>query len=78
METKNFEDHSALVLVMLSHGQRNDTLAAKDGEYKLDDDVIFPLVRNRTLQNKPKILFVQACKGAREIGGFKTDSAQVI
>lgn len=78
VEMKNFEDHSALVLVMLSHGQRNDTLAAKDGEYKLDDDVIFPLVRNRTLQNKPKILFVQACKGAREIGGFKTDSAQVI
>ncbi|KAH8297333.1 hypothetical protein KR044_010415 [Drosophila immigrans] len=76
VEQKNFSDHSALVLVLLSHGQRNDTLAARDGDYRIDDDVIFPIVRNRTLQNKPKILFVQACKGSREIGAFKTDSAQ--
>jgi len=77
VEQKNFSDRSALVLVMLSHGQRYDTLAARDGDYKLDDDIIFPIVRNRTLQDKPKILFVQACKGSREIGAFKTDSAQV-
>ncbi|KAL7735851.1 hypothetical protein ACLKA6_017849 [Drosophila palustris] len=76
LEQKNFSDRSALVLVMLSHGHRYDTLAARDGDYKLDDDIIFPIVRNRTLQNKPKILFVQACKGSREIGSFKTDSAQ--
>ncbi|XP_034477855.1 mucin-3A [Drosophila innubila] len=76
LEQKNFSDRSALVLVMLSHGQRYDTLAARDGDYKLDDDIIFPIVRNRTLQDKPKILFVQACKGSREIGAFKTDSAQ--
>lgn len=77
VEQKNFSDRSALVVVVLSHGQRYDTLAARDGDYKLDDDVIFPIVRNRTLQNKPKILFVQACKGSREIGSFKTDSVQV-
>ncbi|XP_034102934.1 mucin-5AC [Drosophila albomicans] len=76
LEQKNFSERSALVLVLLSHGQRNDTLAARDGDYRIDDDVIFPIVRNRTLQNKPKILFVQACKGSREIGTFKTDSAQ--
>ncbi|KAM8711159.1 hypothetical protein ACLKA7_000314 [Drosophila subpalustris] len=76
LEQKNFSDRSALVLVMLSHGHRYDTLAARDGDYKLDDDIIFPIVRNRTLQNKPKILFVQACKGSREIGSFKTDSTQ--
>ncbi|KAH8418569.1 hypothetical protein KR222_002215 [Zaprionus bogoriensis] len=76
LELRNFDDRSALVVVIMTHGQRNDTLAAKDGEYKLDDHVIFPIVRNRSLQNKPKILFVQACKGAREIGGFNTDSVQ--
>jgi len=77
VEQKDFSDRSALVLVMLSHGNRNDFIAARDGDYRLDDDVIFPIVRNRSLQNKPKILFVQACKGSREIGSLKTDSAQV-
>ncbi|EDV98066.1 caspase-9 [Drosophila grimshawi] len=76
LEQKNYDDRSALVLVILSHGNRNDVIAAKDGEYNLNDDIIFPLLRNRTLQDKPKILFVQACKGAQETGRFKTDAIQ--
>uniref|UniRef100_A0A6P4E6J7 Caspase-1-like n=1 Tax=Drosophila rhopaloa TaxID=1041015 RepID=A0A6P4E6J7_DRORH len=64
LEAKDFEDRSALVLVVLSHGSRNDRLAAKDYDYSLDDDVLFPILRNRTLKDKPKLLFVQACKGA--------------
>ncbi|KAH8267360.1 hypothetical protein KR026_000210 [Drosophila bipectinata] len=76
LETKDFADKSALVLVMLSHGTRHDRLAAKDDDYSLDDDVLFPILRNRTLKDKPKLLFVQACKGANELGGFMTDSAQ--
>ncbi|XP_034651229.1 caspase-1 [Drosophila subobscura] len=76
LETKDFEDKSALVLVFLSHGTRHDRLAAKDLDYSLDDDVLFPILRNRTLKDKPKMLFVQACKGANEPGGFMTDSAQ--
>ncbi|EDW36415.1 GL17786 [Drosophila persimilis] len=76
LETKDFEDKSALVLVFLSHGTRHDRLAAKDLDYSLDDVVLFPILRNRTLKDKPKMLFVQACKGANEPGGFMTDSAQ--
>lgn len=76
LETKDFADKSALVLVMLSHGTRHDRLAAKDDDYSLDDDVLFPILRNRTLKDKPKLLFVQACKGANELGGFMTDSSQ--
>ncbi|EDW89810.1 cell death protein 3 isoform X1 [Drosophila yakuba] len=76
LETKDFEDKSALVLVMLSHGTRHDRLAAKDDDYSLDYDVVFPILRNRTLKDKPKLLFVQACKGANELGGFMTDAAQ--
>ncbi|XP_022229073.2 mucin-5AC [Drosophila obscura] len=76
LETKDFEDKSALVLVFLSHGTRHDRLAARDLDYSLDDDVLFPILRNRTLKDKPKMLFVQACKGANELGGFMTDSAQ--
>jgi len=76
VETKDFEDKSALVLVMLSHGTRHDRIAAKDNDYSLDYDVLFPILRNRTLRDKPKLLFVQACKGANELGGFMTDAAQ--
>ncbi|XP_064536598.1 uncharacterized protein Damm [Drosophila montana] len=76
LEQKNMEDRSALVLVILSHGQRNESVAVKDGEIKIDDDVIFPILRNRTLHEKPKILFVQACKGYMKPGEFKTDAMQ--
>ncbi|KAH8253757.1 hypothetical protein KR032_006791 [Drosophila birchii] len=76
LETKDFGDKSALVIVFLSHGTRHDRLAAKDDDYSLDSDVVFPILRNRTLKDKPKLLFVQACKGANELGGFMTDSAQ--
>ncbi|KAH8367199.1 hypothetical protein KR084_007895 [Drosophila pseudotakahashii] len=76
LETKDFEDKSALVLVMLSHGTRHDRLAARDDDYSLDYDILFPILRNRTLKDKPKLLFVQACKGANELGGFMTDAAQ--
>lgn len=77
MEQKNLEDRSALVLVILSHGQRYESIAAKDGNYKLDDDIVFPILRNQSLDDKPKILFVQACKGSREMGKFKTDAIKV-
>ncbi|XP_016969121.2 caspase-1-like [Drosophila rhopaloa] len=77
LEAKDFEDRSALVLVVLSHGSRNDRLAAKDYDYSLDDDVLFPILRNRTLKDKPKLLFVQACKGANNLGGFMTDAVQL-
>ncbi|XP_017045657.1 flocculation protein FLO11 [Drosophila ficusphila] len=76
LERKDFQDKSALVLVILTHGTRHDRLAARDDDYSLDYDVLFPLLRNRTLKDKPKLLFVQACKGANELGGFMTDAAQ--
>ncbi|XP_068145985.1 mucin-5AC [Drosophila tropicalis] len=76
LESKRFEEQSALVIVILTHGRRHDKLAARDSDYSLDDDVIFPILRNRTLLDKPKLIFVQACKGSMEKGGFKTDAAQ--
>ncbi|KMY91683.1 uncharacterized serine-rich protein C215.13 [Drosophila simulans] len=76
LETKDFKDKSALVLVILSHGSRHDQIAAKDDDYSVDYDMVFPILRNKTLKDKPKLLFVQACKGERELGGFMTDAAQ--
>ncbi|KAI8038554.1 hypothetical protein M5D96_008461 [Drosophila gunungcola] len=61
---KCFYHLSALVIVILSHGNRKEKiLACDDKEYDLDDDILFPLYENETLADKPKILIVQACKG---------------
>ncbi|KRF99094.1 uncharacterized protein Dwil_GK27342 [Drosophila willistoni] len=67
LEQANFEERSALVIVVLSHGDRNDTVMARDRTYSLNDDVLFPILKNRTLHSKPKILIVQACKGPKEL-----------
>lgn len=45
-------------------------ISAKDELYSIDDDVLFPMVRNDTLRGKPKIILVQACKGDKEIEIF--------
>ncbi|XP_068146748.1 caspase-3-like isoform X2 [Drosophila tropicalis] len=76
LEQSNFEKQSALIIVVLSHGDRHDKIMGKDSDYNLDDDIIFPILRNRTLVDKPKVVIVQACKGSMMKGGFKTDAAQ--
>ncbi|KAH8280489.1 hypothetical protein KR018_008599, partial [Drosophila ironensis] len=60
----DFTDISALVLVILSHGDRNEKIMACDNKpYDLNENVLHPLFQNETLKGKPKILIVQACKG---------------
>ncbi|KAH8285384.1 hypothetical protein KR054_008500 [Drosophila jambulina] len=66
---KNFDAHSALVIVILSHGLRKEMIGTCDQQlYSLDDDVLFPLFANKSLSGKPKILIVQACKGGMRAG----------
>lgn len=76
IETKDFTNRSCLVIVILSHGHRFERVLAKNEPYTIDDDVLFPILRNRTLIDKPKIFFIQACKGSMEIGGLHKDSQQ--
>uniref|UniRef100_A0A6P4F9W2 Uncharacterized protein LOC108049260 n=1 Tax=Drosophila rhopaloa TaxID=1041015 RepID=A0A6P4F9W2_DRORH len=67
LEVENLKLRSAVVIAILSHGNRNELIeACDDTNYYLDDDVLFPLLRNDTLRGKPKILIVQACKGILE------------
>lgn len=63
-----------MVLVVLSPCHQYETIAAKDGDYNLDTEIIFPLLRNETLINKPKMLFVQAGRGSRELLRYRTDT----
>lgn len=68
----NFEKSSCIVVVILSEGQRNDKIEAKDDLYSIDDDIVLPLLKNKTLQGKPKIFIIQASRGDMEIS-VKTD-----
>ncbi|KRG05447.1 uncharacterized protein Dmoj_GI21265, isoform B [Drosophila mojavensis] len=80
LEEKNLEDRSAVLVVILSLCHQYETIAARDGDYNIDNEIIFPLLRNRTLINKPKMLFVQATKGSRELEKFweDTDSVKIL
>ncbi|XP_016985875.2 caspase-3-like [Drosophila rhopaloa] len=71
---KSFAHLSALVIVILSHGDQNEKICACDGEeYHVDRDILFPLFENETLANKPKILIIQACKGHWKADSKKSD-----
>lgn len=76
IELKDYANASCIVIVILTHGTRYETVAAKDGSYSIDDTVLFPILRNRSLRSKPKLLFIQACKGSMEPGKFHKDAIQ--
>ncbi|XP_073813150.1 death associated molecule related to Mch2 caspase [Musca autumnalis] len=74
IQSKDFTEYACIVIVILSHGNRHEEIAAKDGHYSIDDHVLFPILRNNTLNDKPKMFFIQACKGSMESKGYYTDA----
>lgn len=60
MEEEFLFNVPAVVIVILSHGDRNDMIETCDNKrYNLNEDVLYPLFRNETLVGKPKILITQ-------------------
>ncbi|XP_029724432.1 caspase-7 [Aedes albopictus] len=64
---KNLGSHSCLIIVIMSHGGFNDKIETVDGFYRLDNAIVEPTLNNSTLKDKPKLFFVQACKGDAEM-----------
>jgi len=61
---KDFTKNSCLIVFIMSHGSANDTIMAKDGQfYSFQDDVVEYCTSNRTLNDKPKLFVLQACRG---------------
>lgn len=60
---KNFGSYSSLMIVIMSHGGLNDHIQTSNGFYHLDTTIVEPTLMNETLKGKPKLFFVQACKG---------------
>ena len=57
--------HSALVVVVMSHGDK-DIVRSADGErVNIENDIVTPFdgAHCPALAGKPKLLFIQACRG---------------
>jgi hypothetical protein len=60
---KHFE---SLVLFMSSHGSSDGVIDGYDGEeVSIKSEILKPLNNSIYLQNKPKIIFINACRGQR-------------
>ncbi|KAL5286361.1 hypothetical protein ACFFRR_007783 [Megaselia abdita] len=70
MAKKNFEKYACIVVILLSHGRMNDMIAARDGWFRIHDLITSPLYKNKTLRSKPKLVFVQACKGNKTMNVY--------
>ncbi|XP_076262945.1 caspase-1-like isoform X2 [Rhynchophorus ferrugineus] len=74
-------DHSqndCLIVAIMTHGKSNGRLYAKDYDYSIDTIVEeFSGRRCSTLVGKPKLFFIQACRGEKTDPGavLRTDSA---
>ena len=60
---KQTENVSIVFVAISTHGVENNTVLSTDGEHILIDDYIHIFQRNKMLVGKPKIFFIQACRG---------------
>ncbi|XP_045762961.1 caspase-7-like [Maniola jurtina] len=67
---KDFTDYGCVAVVVLTHGTYDGLLRAKDQQYS-ETEIInhFKTHDKPTLITKPKLLIIQACRGARPIPG---------
>jgi hypothetical protein len=60
----DFKQYACLALVVMSHGNTRDRIYGTDGEWVLlDRDIVGPFREQAELRGKPKLCFVQACRG---------------
>ncbi|XP_053668205.1 caspase-1-like [Anopheles marshallii] len=72
---KDFTEYSCLIVFIMSHGNEQDSIMAYDGNmYSLQSDIVEQCTMNRTLNDKPKIFVVQACRGDAKIVADATRS----
>ncbi|XP_066600902.1 caspase-1-like [Prorops nasuta] len=73
--TVSEEDHTdndCVCIFVLTHGSRYNVLKSRDGLFYIED-IWKPFTADncQSLAGKPKIIFIQACKGERLDGGIK-------
>ncbi|KAL9704892.1 hypothetical protein quinque_008410 [Culex quinquefasciatus] len=61
---KDFSKYSCLLVIVMSHGETKDRIQAYDTLYNFEQEVVERVLTNTTLKDKPKLFFIQACKGS--------------
>ncbi|EDS37508.1 Caspase-3 [Culex quinquefasciatus] len=61
---KDFSKYSCLLVIVMSHGETKDRIQAYDNLYNFEQEVVERVLTNTTLKDKPKLFFIQACKGS--------------
>ncbi|XP_039308888.1 caspase-1 [Solenopsis invicta] len=71
-------DNDCLCVIVLTHGLQNDMISAKDVIYK-SDRLWKPFTADKcvTLAGKPKLFFIQACRGDEADGGILLESRKM-
>ncbi|XP_039308891.1 caspase-1 [Solenopsis invicta] len=72
-------DNDCLCIIVLTHGLDDDRLVAKDTEYKFDE-LWKPFTADKcvTLAGKPKLFFIQACRGKKADRGVLLKNCMVV
>ena len=62
---KDHSKYSAFVCIIMSHGDKKDVILGVDKRKARAEDLMseFTAINCPTLQNKPKLFFIQACRG---------------
>lgn len=64
----DYSKASFLIIVVLSHGDKEDQALACDHWYTIMSTTIFPIITfNKSIKLVPKLIFTQACKGPNQI-----------
>lgn len=75
---KDHRQFDAFVFIIMTHGDHQDFIFGVDGRKVRVEDIMseFTGLRCKSLQNKPKLFFIQACRGSPiswPIGGLASD-----
>ncbi|XP_066256108.1 caspase-1-like [Euwallacea similis] len=71
----NHSDNDCLVVAVLSHGRTSGRIAARDDEYNIDELMkAFDGHHCPSLAGKPKLFFIQACRGDDVDSGVRVQS----
>lgn len=71
----DFEDYDCFILVVMAHGDKNGIIYGLHGETIHIEDIwgLFTADKCRSLANKPKLFFFQACRGEELSKGVHAD-----
>ena len=58
---RDYSDDSCFICFIMSHG-KDDKILSSDNQFICISDFIDPFVKNKSLNQKPKLFFIQACR----------------